>query len=248
MEKITMRTEDVTPAVPHRKRARRGDRVRKLILDTALDCFSTYGFEGTSTRLIADLSGVTHSLILYHFESKDKLWTAAMEEVVGSYAQHNKEIVEQSKSRPAAEILEKYIEEYVGLAAKMPHIHRIMTQQSTQASERFDWLIENHLRENFAIVCDLIRRGQQDGTVRPGDPARLFYFIVSAASTPFTASRGYQLLADRDIFSAVEIRHLIMLLSDIMFVRGKPEMEGPARRKVRKPASPKSRRLKINGQ
>jgi AcrR family transcriptional regulator len=214
---------ETSEAAPPRKRTRRGDRVRNIVLEVALDCFSAHGFGGTSTRMIAELSGVTHSLILYHFETKDRLWLATMEEMVGTYAKSISEILKKNRQRPAVETLSKFIEEFVRMSARMPQIHRILTQQSTQSSERLDWLIDSYLREHFETVRDLISRGQIEGAVRDGDPARLYYFIIGAVGTPFAVGREYRMLTGRDIFSAAEIHHLIAFISDVVFLKSKAE-------------------------
>jgi AcrR family transcriptional regulator len=214
---------DTTKMDSPRKRAPRGDRVRQTVLDVALDCFSNHGFGGTSTRMIAELSGITHSLILYHFETKDKLWIATMEEMVGNYAKNIKEIFTRNRQRPAAETLGKFIKEFVRMSARMPQVHRILTQQSTQTSSRLDWLIDSHLRDHFVTVCNLIRQGQIEGAVREGDPARLYYFIIGAVGTPFAVGREYRMLTGRDIFSVPEITHLTDFISDVVFVKGKAE-------------------------
>src|SRR5580704_6578922 len=57
----------------------RGDRTREKVLQAALECFGAFGFEGTSTRAVADRAGLSHPLLLYHFESKDRLWLSTME-------------------------------------------------------------------------------------------------------------------------------------------------------------------------
>lgn len=49
---------------------KRGDDVRLRILSAALDCFGAFGYEGTSTRAVAERAGVTHTLVIYHFRSK----------------------------------------------------------------------------------------------------------------------------------------------------------------------------------
>lgn len=47
---------------------------RTVLLDAALECFSHYGFEGTSIRMIADRAGRPLSLISHHFGGKEGLY------------------------------------------------------------------------------------------------------------------------------------------------------------------------------
>jgi len=205
-------------AAPRRKRSQRAERLRTVILRSAAKCFSDYGFEGASTRMIADQSGITHSLVLYHFESKEMLWRAAVEEVIAEYTSHLREILRQ-EDKPAVDVLRAWVEEFVKTSAKAPQIYRILTSQSTQESKRMNWLVDHYLRQNFESVCNLIRRGQLEGSVRDGDPARIYYLTLGAAGTPFMVFREYELLTGRDITSAAEIHHLIALIFEVMFHR-----------------------------
>jgi len=60
-------------------RRRRGSaEVRSLILDSARALFAADGLAGTTTRTIAEGAGVAEALIFRHFESKAKLFEAAI--------------------------------------------------------------------------------------------------------------------------------------------------------------------------
>lgn len=57
-------------AVP---RTSEGNDPREEILDVAAKLFHTYGFSGTSTRLIAEQSGIRQATLYYHFSGKDDI-------------------------------------------------------------------------------------------------------------------------------------------------------------------------------
>lgn len=56
----------------------RGEDTRRRILETALALFAGGGFEGTSTREIAEQAGVNLPAIQYYFGSKEGLYRAAI--------------------------------------------------------------------------------------------------------------------------------------------------------------------------
>jgi len=60
------------------RQRRRPEEARELIIKAALECFGAFGFEGTSTRAVAERAEVTHTLVLYYFESKDRLFTSTI--------------------------------------------------------------------------------------------------------------------------------------------------------------------------
>ena len=52
---------------------------RDRIVAAAITCFSGLGFDGATTRLIADRAGVNQGLITHHFNNKEELWKAAVD-------------------------------------------------------------------------------------------------------------------------------------------------------------------------
>lgn len=197
---------------------RRGDDVRKRVLSAALECFGAFGFEGTSTRAVAERAGVTHTLVLYHFQSKDALWIATVEDALERYGSEIRASFEKSHETTARDALATFIDQFVRMSARTPQIHRILTMESNQGTERLDWIIEHFLRDHFTMVRDLIRRGQVEGSVRQCDPARLYYHIIGAAGTPFTIATEYKAFTGRDVFSEAEILRNVAFIYEIVFI------------------------------
>lgn len=200
------------------KAKRRGDDVRERVLKAALECFGVFGFEGTSTRAVAHRAEVTHTLVLYHFQSKEQLWIATMEDALTRYLGDIKQTLERSGEQSARAALSAFIEQFVRMSAQQPQIHRILTMESNQNTPRLEWVIEHYIRDHFNMIRDLIRRGQTEGTVRQCDPARLYYHIIGAAGTPFTISTEYKALTGRDVFSETEILRNLAFIYEIVFV------------------------------
>jgi TetR/AcrR family transcriptional regulator len=199
------------------RRSRRGDDVRKRVISAALESFATYGFEGTSTRGIATSAGVTHTLVIYHFHSKEELWVAAMEAALETYTTEIRVNLETSAQGPAKEGLARFIEQFIRMSARYPQVHCILTNEANQGTQRLEWVIDKYLRWHFNTVRDLIRRGQGEGTVRECDPARLYYLIVGAGGTPYSIRFEYEALTGRNVFSETEILRNIALIYDIVF-------------------------------
>lgn len=199
-------------------KSNKADQVRENILIAALEYFGTLGFDGATTRAIAERAGITHTLVLYHFKSKEQLWIATMEHVLSRYLGGLKESLAASHEETAEAALKTFIQTFVRLSAQYPQIHRIMTSEGNQESERLRWIIDNYLRDHFNLVKDLIRRGQGEGSIRECDPARLYYFIIGVGGTPFTLACEYKLLTGRDVFSETEILRYIAFIYDFVFI------------------------------
>lgn len=69
-----------------RARQDRGAETRQRLIDSALDVFGRYGFEGATTRQIARDANANLAAILYHFGSKEALHVAVAEHIAGRIA------------------------------------------------------------------------------------------------------------------------------------------------------------------
>jgi TetR/AcrR family transcriptional regulator len=167
------------------------------------------------------LAGVQHSLVNYHFESKERLWIAMMDKVLGRHIKGVYQILEAAKGRPASERLRLFIEAYAKTAASSPHVFRILTQQSTQNSTRMDWLIDTYLQNQFAEITKIISDAQEEGLVIDGAPEHIFYLLVGGVGIFFAAPREYSILIGKDPASAAEMHKIIDFLCAVIFSKGK---------------------------
>lgn len=194
------------------RQRRRPEEARELILRAALECFGAFGFEGTSTRAVAERAKVTHTLVLYYFDSKDRLWTSAIEYVLKAYSEEISILFSNVTQENAQSTLLSFIEKFVRLSAQYPQVHRILTMEGNSTSERMYWVIEKFIRNMFDNVTKIIKLGQESGKIRKCDPARLYYYIIAAGGTPFTISTEYSSMTGRNIFSEPEILRTIAFI------------------------------------
>ena len=194
------------------RQRRRPEEARELIIKAALECFGAFGFEGTSTRAVAERAEVTHTLVLYYFESKDRLWTSTIEYVLKAYLEEISQLFVDVNEHNAQSVLFVYIEKFVRLSAQYPQVHRILTMEGNSKSDRMYWVIEKFIKNMFDNVTKIIKIGQDAGKIRQCDPARLYYYIISAGGTPFTLATEYHANTGRDIFSEPEILRTIAFI------------------------------------
>ena len=96
---------------------------REQILEVATGLFAQQGFQGTTTKVIAEKSGVTEALIFRHFASKEELYWAVIERKINCAAPLER-LVESLEaggddlevlSRVALEVLARFVRQ--GIAA-----------------------------------------------------------------------------------------------------------------------------------
>lgn len=210
-------TAEEKEAPKRRSRRRQPELVRARILKSALNAFATAGFEGASVRSIANDAHVSISLLIYHFKSKDELWRATIEDVVKKATpdvEHDPELLEAGS---AAKRLELIIERSVRLFAEYPALHRLMTLEGHQPSERLIYMCDNFIQQNYKTVCALIVEGQAEGAVVEGDPSHLRMAITAMAAVPFSVSAEYQYLTRHNPFAKNEIEAIIQLIKRLIF-------------------------------
>ena len=104
---------------------------RDRILDSAVDCFTRYGFHKTTFGEVASGAGVSRSLIYNYFNSKLVLLQAVREEAFQEWA----DAVEREKARcdTATDALQAYITETLRLAGEHPILSAFLSEDSRVA-------------------------------------------------------------------------------------------------------------------
>jgi len=190
-------TKPATKA-PRRQQQRSLYTQRKL-LDAALQAFAENGFQGTSTRDIAERAGVHHPLITYHFKNKEQLWRAAADRVFSRFIRLLLTVQEETEDQPASERMAAMIRAYVHYAADNPELHKVLFQESSHSNPRLEWLIDTYMKPLFEVASADLRHLQEQGIAPAGDPALLFNMIrvsagaLLALSTELKGSSGLNL-------------------------------------------------------
>ena len=121
---------------PPRKQQQRSIRTKQKLLDAALEAFSENGFQGTSTRNIAERAGVHHPLITYHFKNKEELWRAAADRIFTEFNVALAAAAEAQEGECLKVRMSAMIRAYVHYAAGQPALHKIMVQEASRPSRR----------------------------------------------------------------------------------------------------------------
>jgi len=182
-----------------RPRRTRAD-LRELLLQSALVEFAQHGFEGASTRAIAQRVDAHQPQINYHFESKESLWEAAVDHLfvqlqnAVSAAQPDEAMSDDDLALAFAESVRCFVR----FAAEHPELNRIMSHESTTDNPRLRWMVEAHVQPLYDAVKGTWERLLAAGIAAPIDPVFVHYAIVGAASLPFANAPEAQLLSGCD--------------------------------------------------
>lgn len=209
-------------AQPKRRRRpqqRSLDTQRKLI-EAATAAFAERGFEGTSTRDIAERAGVHHPLITYHFKSKEALWRAAAERLFAELGARLDACLERHRESAGSFRLRALLREFVRYSAETPELHRLMVQESADPGPRLEWLLETQVRPMFERRMAEIGALQAAGILPPGSPAMLHYVLFGAAASVFSLGPEYRRLSGEDPQAPETAERLADLLERVFFRDG----------------------------
>ena len=196
-----------SPAPKSPPRARRSrDDIRERLLESALVEFGAKGFDGASTRSIAQRVDAHQPQINYHFASKEALWSAAVDHLFGLLGQAmdgvtlGDESLHDAAAGAEVEVdrlaagLAEMIRRFVRFAAAHPELNQIMVHEATAASDRLTWMTERHVRPLYEAVSLAWARLRDAGVAAPIDPGMVHYVIVGAASLPYVNAPEARLL------------------------------------------------------
>jgi len=123
----------------------RSAETRQRILDAALREFAANGLAGARTETIATTAGVNKALLYYYFESKEKLYVAALE-MISERVRDNTMAVFLREGSPGEKVLR----------SALSHFDRILAQQEFQSLMQQE-MIRLHKGEPGALPI-LIKR------------------------------------------------------------------------------------------
>jgi AcrR family transcriptional regulator len=174
------------------------DPVRQRVLTAARELFAQRGYEGTSVRDITARAKANLAAITYHFGSKEALFHT----VLRSVAEPLVEAVTQAAQAPgtALQRLELALRAANEHVAAHPWAPPVMLRELAGSGRLPEPLVQAWKR-NISTLVGLITAGQQDGSIRAGDPLLLALSAVGQVFFFRVAGRIAQEVAQVDLNS-----------------------------------------------
>jgi TetR/AcrR family acrAB operon transcriptional repressor len=149
-----------------RPRAERPEPSRKQLMASAIDCFARFGSQGTSIERIARAAGVTKGAIYYHFRDKEDLLFSAVKDRIGGF--EKQVLAEVTPAEDALSSLRRVVDACFFHATVSNHRRFIITLmvEALDTNPALSAEFQRILRRMRAFLAGLIRRGQDDGTIR----------------------------------------------------------------------------------
>src|SRR4051794_41186443 len=158
---------------------------RDQFLDAAEEIFGRKGYHETTLKEVAELAEFSVGSVYSFFESKDDLFRQIFLRRGEEFMPEIREVLSGAGDDPL-DVLHRLVDFEVEWFRRHRHFGRLYlrnssaTLQPTEGTE--DAVVTDRYYESMKLQTELIRRGQEAGAFRTGDPealARMFSGIVS---------------------------------------------------------------------
>jgi AcrR family transcriptional regulator len=172
---------------------------RQALIDTAIRVFSEGSYRGTTTAEIARAAGISEPILYRHFASKRDLYLAALDHVWGRMrASWESALATTPDVRSAFEAVGRA---HVTVRDCKFQMAELWVQALGEAAE--DAELRRHLRRQMRevhdYIADLIRRGQEEGSLHPDRNADAEAWTFLAGGMLGMVGRRVGLLDDQEV-------------------------------------------------
>jgi AcrR family transcriptional regulator len=140
------------------------------IIEIATRLFARQGFQGTTTKQIAEHAGVTEALIFRHFATKEELYWSVIERKTSAAgpAQRMQERLNEGGSD--MEVLSGVAAQILERRAKDQTLSRLLLYSALENHRLSHRFFRTYVAESYEVLADYIRKRIDAGGFRQLDP------------------------------------------------------------------------------
>ena len=180
--------------------SRSGDKYRR-ILDAAIEVIAEKGFHNSRVSDIAERAGVADGTVYLYFRSKEQILMAALDSAFEAFYRRAKEELASSTDAPAK--LRTLARLHLRLLSQHRSLAVVLQTELRQSAKFLAEFSQRELKGYFNLIREIIREGQQAGSIRREVPdkiaaACLFGALDELVTSWVLSSRDYDLAAGAD--------------------------------------------------
>ncbi len=147
---------------------------RELILEAALEVFSTHGFRGATIDQIAEAAGMSKPNLLYYFGRKEDIHKTLIERQLDTWLDPLRAM--DPNGDPLTEI-RSYIRRKLEMARDYPRESRLFANEILQGAPRIKHMLEGELKQLVDEKALILKRWMAEGRLVRVDPRHLLFAI-----------------------------------------------------------------------
>lgn len=167
------------PQAPNNAPSDRSAETRARILDAALSEFSAYGLAGARMDRIANTAAVNKALIYYYFESKENLYTAALEMISGKIRDRSMALF-LSAATPGERLLRTALDHFDRILAQQ-EFQSLMQQEMMRLHEGESGALPILVKRVFAPIQTMFQATVREG-ISSGELINVDWFQIPLAA------------------------------------------------------------------
>lgn len=185
---------------------------REHILETALRLFARHGFDGTSTKQIAQAAGIAEGLIFHYFPSKDELLNAVLE-TQHSFIGELRSLLDDAEHKPVAEVLQELATGWLDTLRREREITLVMFS-TAQTNPKVGAALRALIAEGISRLSTYLRARVKTGELRNNLPIESSAQMFFSALMIFFIVNHNQPTTDWDARSAAFVRDMLSVWLD----------------------------------
>jgi AcrR family transcriptional regulator len=190
---------------------------RQELIDAAMHEFAHLGYAGASTVSIARRARVTQPLVYHHFGSKEGLWLAVIDQLFGELRRELERAATAQAGAPRRLRVQELLRALARFSGHHPLMARLVRTEGG-GGRAFNRLYQRWLASLVQLFRDEITAAEKEGTVRPLEPALLYFIIVGACVEPFAQPELARRAFDLDIQDPAQVERYASTLSDVLLL------------------------------
>ncbi|MEX3009905.1 TetR family transcriptional regulator C-terminal domain-containing protein [Hoeflea sp. TYP-13] len=147
---------------------------RGIILEAALEVFSTYGFRGSTIDQIAEKAGMSKPNLLYYFPRKEDIYVTVLENTLEDWLTPFRDI---DPAGDPIEELRKYTVLKMKLSALRPESSRLFANEILHGAPAIQDFLKSNLKRLVDEKANVISEWIAEGRLAPVDPYHLIFMI-----------------------------------------------------------------------
>lgn len=149
---------------------------KRIILDAALEVFSSYGFRGSTLDQISEKAGMSKPNLLYYYPSKQAIYVTLLENTLEEWLQPFEQL--NPAGDPMQE-LRKYISSKLEMSFQKPEASRLFANEIINGAPAIGSFLETHLKKLVDSKVGVIKEWIAQGRIAQVDPYHLIFMIWS---------------------------------------------------------------------
>lgn len=159
----------------------RSEETRNRILQSAVDCFSSHGYDVSSVAEICIAAGVSKGAFYHHFPTKQTVFLALMQSWLGGVDEQLRAVMDAAEDVPAgfSQMSQLFGEVFTAAGGHLPMFLEFWTQSMRDPAV---WEVVIAPYRNYQdLFAEFIQRGVNEGSLRPMDPQMAARWLLAMA-------------------------------------------------------------------